>query len=88
MIAHRQPDLHQIYDQPSYRDEKRCGFELWAARLLEIVKRSSVDANAEVSKPPTPDDVASMRPGSRRLRRSSPAEAAGPDRRAAMETTR
>jgi integrase len=88
MIAHRQPDLHQIYDQHSYRDEKRCGFELWAARLLEIVKPSSVDANAEVSKPPAPDDVVSMRPGSRRLRRSSPAEAAGPDRRAAMETTR
>ena len=51
MIAHRQPDLHQIYDQHSYRDEKRRGFELWAARLLEIVK-PPVGDNAEVTTPP------------------------------------
>jgi hypothetical protein len=24
MITHRRPDLHQIYDQHSYRDEKRA----------------------------------------------------------------
>jgi hypothetical protein len=51
MIAHRQPDLHQIYDQHSYRDEKRRGFELWATRLLEIVK-PPVGGNAEVTTPP------------------------------------
>jgi len=38
MIAHRRPGLHQVYDQHSFREEKRCGFELWAQRLLEIVE--------------------------------------------------
>jgi integrase len=38
MIAHKAPGLHQVYDQHSYRDEKRDGFEKWARRLLEIVE--------------------------------------------------
>jgi integrase len=38
MIAHKAPGLHQVYDQHSYRDEKRRGFELWADRLLAIVE--------------------------------------------------
>jgi integrase len=37
-IAHAQPGLHKVYDQHSYRDEKRRAFELWAARLLSIVE--------------------------------------------------
>jgi integrase len=37
-IAHRKPGLHRVYDQHSYRDEKRRAFELWAARLAGIVE--------------------------------------------------
>jgi integrase len=37
-LAHAQPGLHQIYDRHSYRDEKRRAFELWAARLKDIVE--------------------------------------------------
>jgi integrase len=37
-IAHAQPGLHQVYDRHSYRDEKRRAFELWAARLADIVE--------------------------------------------------
>ncbi|MFZ3327922.1 MAG: integrase arm-type DNA-binding domain-containing protein [Methylocella sp.] len=37
-IAHAQPGLHRTYDLHSYRDEKRRAFELWAARLAEIVE--------------------------------------------------
>jgi integrase len=36
-IAHAQPGLHRTYDLHLYRDEKRTAFELWAARLAEIV---------------------------------------------------
>jgi integrase len=39
-IAHAQPGLHQVYDRHSYRDEKRRAFELWAARVAEIVAPS------------------------------------------------
>jgi integrase len=38
MIAHRKPDLHQVYDQHTFREEKLRGFELWADRLLTIVE--------------------------------------------------
>lgn len=37
VIAHAQPELDKIYDQHSYRDEKRRALDLWAARLLSIV---------------------------------------------------
>ncbi|MGO9238912.1 MAG: tyrosine-type recombinase/integrase [Methylocella sp.] len=37
-IAHAQPGLHKVYDQHSYREEKRRAFELWAARVREIVE--------------------------------------------------
>jgi integrase len=37
VIAHAQPELHQVYDQYAYLDEKRRALELWAARLLSIV---------------------------------------------------
>jgi integrase len=36
-IGHQQPSLHRIYDLHTYRAEKRRAFELWAARLAEIV---------------------------------------------------
>jgi hypothetical protein len=36
-IAHAQPGLHKVYDRHSYRDEKRHAFELWAARVADIV---------------------------------------------------
>jgi integrase len=42
-IAHAQPGLHQVYDRHSYRDEKRRAFELWAARLAEIVEPGGSD---------------------------------------------
>ncbi len=38
VIAHARPGLHKVYDQHSYRDEKRRAFELWAAKLLSIVE--------------------------------------------------
>jgi hypothetical protein len=37
-IAHAQPGLHQVYDRHSYREEKRRAFDLWAARVKEIVE--------------------------------------------------
>ena len=37
MIAHAAPGLHQVYDQHRYFDEKRRGFELWEARLSQIL---------------------------------------------------
>jgi integrase len=91
MIAHGRSALHQIYDQHEYRDEKRRGFELWAARLLEIVNGplpreallgnpapSSVYDNVEIEKPPGPNNVAPIGPG-RRGRRLRSAGGAAPD---------
>jgi integrase len=37
VIAHAQPELHQVYDQYLYLDEKREALTLWAARLRAIV---------------------------------------------------
>lgn len=37
VIAHAQPQLHQIYDQHSYRDEKRQCLRLWELRLQRIL---------------------------------------------------
>jgi integrase len=37
-IAHAQHGLHKIYDRHGYRDEKRRAFELWAARVREIIE--------------------------------------------------
>ena len=37
-IAHARPGLHKVYDQHSYREEKRRALELWAAKLLSIVE--------------------------------------------------
>ena len=37
MIAHAPPGLHQVYDQHRYAEEKRRGFELWEARLQQIL---------------------------------------------------
>jgi integrase len=42
-IAHAQPGLHQVYDRHSYRDEKQRAFELWAARVAEIVEPGGPD---------------------------------------------
>jgi integrase len=38
MISHKPSGLHQVYDQHSFRAEKRDGFERWASRLLELVQ--------------------------------------------------
>jgi integrase len=38
MISHKPSGLHQVYDQHSFKAEKRDGFERWAHRLLEIVE--------------------------------------------------
>jgi integrase len=38
MIAHTKPGLHKVYDQFGYLEERRRGYELWAERLMEIVK--------------------------------------------------
>ena len=45
VIAHAKPGLHKVYDQHAYRDEKRRALDLWAAKLLSIVKP---DANNNV----------------------------------------
>jgi integrase len=37
-IAHRQPGLHQIYDQHKYDAEKRHAFNSWASHVLRIVE--------------------------------------------------
>jgi hypothetical protein len=37
VLAHAKPELHKIYDQWSYLDEKRQALDLWAARLMRIV---------------------------------------------------
>jgi integrase len=42
-IAHAQPGLHKIYDRHGYRDEKRRAFELWAARVQDIIEPGAGD---------------------------------------------
>ncbi|MGB8899566.1 MAG: tyrosine-type recombinase/integrase [Methylocella sp.] len=46
-IAHAQPGMHRVYDQHSYRDEKRRAFELWASRVRAIIEP---DAGSNVVK--------------------------------------
>ncbi len=38
VIAHARPGLHKVYDQHSYRLEKRRALELWSQKLLSIVE--------------------------------------------------
>ena len=38
MIGHAQLGIRAVYDRFSYQDEQRSGFELWAARLRDIVE--------------------------------------------------
>jgi integrase len=42
-IAQAQTGLHKVYDQHSYRDEKRRAFTLWAERLHAIVNGTDGD---------------------------------------------
>src|ERR1700730_3354025 len=35
-IAHTRKELHKVYDQHSYLDEKRHALETWAARVMAI----------------------------------------------------
>ncbi len=37
VIGHTKPDLHKIYDQYAYLDDKRLALDAWAARLRGIV---------------------------------------------------
>ena len=37
MLAHTRKGIAGVYDRHSYLDEKRAGFELWCARVQEIV---------------------------------------------------
>src|SRR5262245_50741010 len=37
VIGHTKPELHKVYDQHAYLDEKRRALELWGARLQTIV---------------------------------------------------
>jgi hypothetical protein len=41
ILAHRQPHLHQIYDQHLYFEEKKTALDRWAARLRGIVEPAS-----------------------------------------------
>ncbi len=47
VIAHAQPQLHQVYDQHSYRDEKRECLRLWELRLRGILTPKRL-AEAEI----------------------------------------
>ena len=38
MIGHEQRGIRAVYDRFAYLDEQRSGFELWAARLRDIVE--------------------------------------------------
>ena len=38
MIGHAQRGIRAVYDRYAYLDEQRSGFELWAARLRDIVE--------------------------------------------------
>ena len=38
MIGHAQRGVRAVYDRYGYLDEQRAGFELWAARLRDIVE--------------------------------------------------
>jgi integrase len=38
MIGHKQKGIRAVYDRYGYLDEQRQGFELWAARLRDIVE--------------------------------------------------
>ncbi len=38
VIAHAKPGLHKVYDQHTYRVEKRRALDLWAAKLRSIVE--------------------------------------------------
>jgi integrase len=38
VIAHTKPQLHKVYDQHVYLDEKRRALDLWAAKLRSIVE--------------------------------------------------
>jgi integrase len=38
VIGHARPGLHQVYDQHTYRDEKRSALDQWAARLGSILE--------------------------------------------------
>jgi integrase len=48
MIGHKQRGIRAVYDRWSYFEEQRAGFELWAARLRDIVE-------------PAPENVTPMR---------------------------
>ena len=43
VIAHAKPGLHKVYDQFTYRDEKRYWLELWEKRPLSIVEPPPAD---------------------------------------------
>jgi integrase len=48
MIGHKQEGVRAVYDRYQYLDEQRAGFELWAARLRDIVE-------------PAPENVTQLR---------------------------
>lgn len=35
------PDLHSVYDQGTYRAQKRAALERWEAKLLSVVGQKS-----------------------------------------------
>jgi integrase len=46
ILAHRRPELHEIYDQHAYFREKKFALEEWAKRLKGIVEPTSPVNNA------------------------------------------
>jgi integrase len=43
LLAHSKPELHRIYDQFAYLDEKRRALELWQEKLQAILEVRSAD---------------------------------------------
>jgi len=41
VIGHTKPELHKVYDQHAYQDEKRHALDAWAKRLRGIVAGDS-----------------------------------------------
>jgi len=43
LLAHTKPELHKVYDQHAYFDQKRRALELWAEKLQAILEARSAD---------------------------------------------
>jgi len=52
ILAHRRPDLHEIYDQYAYFRERKFALEAWAKRLKNIVEPAIPAQNVVILRTP------------------------------------